>query len=148
MIQIVNKDIFDFPELDIIVHQANCFCTMGFGIAKEIKRRFPAVYQADCQTKKGDKNKLGTISGAFVEHLGKTIQIVNLYSQYNYGHRGCFTDYKAMENGLQEIAYRYENENIGIPYGMGCNSAGGDWNIVFSLIQKCFKNKNIYICRV
>jgi O-acetyl-ADP-ribose deacetylase (regulator of RNase III) len=32
-------------EFDLIVHGCNCFCTMGGGIAKGIKREFPEAYR-------------------------------------------------------------------------------------------------------
>ena len=49
-------------KFDVIVHGCNCMCTMGAGIAKQIKQKFPEAYRVDCQTKKGDRSKLGTIS--------------------------------------------------------------------------------------
>ena len=49
-------------EFDVIVHGCNCFCTMGAGIAKTIKQKFPTAYQADLATIKGDKTKLGAVS--------------------------------------------------------------------------------------
>ena len=54
-------------EFDVIVHGCNCFCTMGAGIAKTIKQKFPAAYEADLQTVNGDKSKLGQISWANIE---------------------------------------------------------------------------------
>ena len=51
-------------EFDLIIHGCNCFCTMGAGIAKTIKQKFPEAYEADLKTEKGDKAKLGTISWA------------------------------------------------------------------------------------
>ena len=41
-----------------ILHQ----CTMGVGIAKSVKKLFPAAYDANKATLKGDRSKLGTIS--------------------------------------------------------------------------------------
>jgi hypothetical protein len=35
---------------------------MGAGIAPQIKSKFPDAYIVDCQTTRGDINKLGTIS--------------------------------------------------------------------------------------
>jgi O-acetyl-ADP-ribose deacetylase (regulator of RNase III) len=58
MIEHVKEDIFQVGKLDIhaIIHQANCHCTMGSGIAKFIRERFPKAYEADCKTVKGDLN--------------------------------------------------------------------------------------------
>ena len=38
-------------EFDLIIHGCNCFCTMGAGISKTIKSKFPNAYLADKETK-------------------------------------------------------------------------------------------------
>jgi O-acetyl-ADP-ribose deacetylase (regulator of RNase III) len=43
---------------DVIIHGCNCYCTMGAGIAKSIKKIFPAAYRADANSEKGDRDKL------------------------------------------------------------------------------------------
>ncbi|MEN8258621.1 MAG: hypothetical protein ABFS09_12235 [Thermodesulfobacteriota bacterium] len=50
--------------VDVIIHGGNCFCTMGAGIAKAIKDVFPDACEADLAPQEGDRNKLGTLSGA------------------------------------------------------------------------------------
>lgn len=44
-------------SVQAIAHQANCFNTMGSGVALAIKNAFPEAYEADCKTVKGDKKK-------------------------------------------------------------------------------------------
>ena len=41
-------DMAEAGEFDVIVHGCNCQNTMGSGIAKEMRARYPGVYQADC----------------------------------------------------------------------------------------------------
>ena len=43
MIKHVKADIFT-TDCDIIVHQVNCYGVMGSGIAKQVKERYPDVY--------------------------------------------------------------------------------------------------------
>ena len=47
-------------HFDVIVHGCNCQCTMGAGIAKAIKLRFPLAFAADQATTAGDRGKFGT----------------------------------------------------------------------------------------
>jgi O-acetyl-ADP-ribose deacetylase (regulator of RNase III) len=54
-------------RFDVIVHGCNCQCAMGKGIALSIKNEFPEAYQADQQTSKGGRAKLGTITFATIE---------------------------------------------------------------------------------
>lgn len=54
--KVVKGNIFDLAEqgeFDVVVHGCNCFCTMGKGIAKEVKTRYPWVYGADLKTHRG-----------------------------------------------------------------------------------------------
>ena len=44
MVKYVDCDIFDM-NVDIIGHQVNLHGIMGGGIAREIKERFPDVYE-------------------------------------------------------------------------------------------------------
>lgn len=151
MIELYHGNIFEAP-VDIIIHQANCFNTMSAGIAKRIKQIFPEAYKVDLATKRGDKNKLGTFSIA----ASKSKIIINLYGQYMYGRDKCYTDYRAVKKGLIAIkefvkgVSDSQGEVIGIPYGMGCVNAGGDWQIVERLIREVFEKSKfkVLICRI
>jgi len=78
---VIKGDLIKFAiagRFDAIVHGYNCFNTMGKGIAKQIKNKFPEAYKADCCTRMGDILKLGTYTCAM-------LTIINAYIQYNYG---------------------------------------------------------------
>ena len=53
-------------QADVIAHVANCFNTMGSGVALAIKNEFPDAYAVDCKTTAGDPSKMGTISMSLV----------------------------------------------------------------------------------
>lgn len=153
MVEYHYGDIFEAP-IDILVHQCNCHCTMGAGIAKEIKKRFPEAYKADCMTKKGDRSKLGTTSYAWVSRQREGVRIsyvFNLYSQFNYSGPGIKTDYEAMKKGLQSMKNSIANTKltIGIPYKIGCGLGGGDWETVENIIKEVFDKScfKVLICK-
>jgi O-acetyl-ADP-ribose deacetylase (regulator of RNase III) len=83
-------------KFDVNVHRCNCQCTKGAGIAKTIKQQFPQAYYADLQTKRGDKNKPGTISWAEVEVNGQELVIINAYTQFYWRGPGTKVDYLAI----------------------------------------------------
>ena len=135
-------DAFSNGEIKVLMHQCNCFCNFGAGIAKEIKKKFPDAYYVDCETKKGDKNKLGTSSVCFVGSDNNKGFICNIYGQYHWkpekGKRIC-TEYNHLESGLRNtldyLTGYDENMTIGIPL-IGCGLAGGDWKVVSKIIEK------------
>lgn len=156
MIKEIDSDIFEAP-IDILVHQANCFTTMGSGIAKEIKARFPEAYRADLATSKGDINKLGTYSRAKVANIKypQIKYIVNLYGQFEFGTDKQQTDYVAVKTGLIALATNLKLANldfltIGIPYKMSCGLAGGSWVAVWTIIQLVFEyyKGDVLICKM
>jgi hypothetical protein len=60
-----------------------------------------------------------------------------------------------MTKGLRDIGdflgkMNMHNKVIGIPYKMGCDRGGGDWEIVFEIIKIVFGNSpfEILICKI
>ncbi len=120
-------------EFDVIVHGCNCFCTMRAGIAKTIKQHFPQAYQAGLSMKKGDKNKLGTISWAEVQVNGHGFTIVNAYTQFDYRGSGMKADYDALRQAFRTIKAEFSGQRIGYP-AIGAGLAGGDWSVICQII--------------
>ena len=130
--------LFENNNIDILVHGCNCFHTMGAGIAKQIKEKYYVAYQADLQTIKGDKNKLGTYSSV---QINNTQFIINAYTQYYfYGKRPI--DYDALRNVFKLIDSNFKNKRIGIPK-IGAGLAKGDWNIIQNIIDEEINNNTI-----
>ncbi len=135
-------------KYDAIVHGCNCFCTMGKGIAKTIKLKFPEAYAEDCKTAIGDKNKLGTYTKADVsKKTGKPgTYIINAYTQYDYRKTYDGTninvDYGAIKNVFTSINKDFMGKKIGIPK-IGAGLAGGDWNRIVEIINSVTPDINI-----
>lgn len=147
---IINQDgnIFTCPA-QAIIHQANCQNTMGSGIARFIREKYPEAYEVDCKTSAGDINKLGYFSWVKA-HDDK--YIYNCYSQFRYGRDKRYTNYEAIYTGLDRIkqhAIEQGLTSLSLPHGMGCVQAGGDWHIVNAIIEVIFGNAGIdlYICK-
>lgn len=135
MIRYITGDLVkQSDEFEVIAHCANCYCTMGSGIAPQIKAKFPEAYAADCATQKGDINKLGTIS--YTENT--TPIIVNLYGQYDYtGRRSgkMDLDYNAIRSALKLMKEKFSGKRFGMPK-IGSGLAGGDWSIIEKIIEE------------
>lgn len=141
MLNIVSGDLVGMAKrgvFDAIFHGCNCFHTMGSGIARQIKHEFPQAYEADLTTQHADVSKLGTVS---IAESDDGLAIVNCYTQYKYG-----TNQKHfVESALQLILDKMSitvNEfkptdrlHYGFPL-IGCGLAGGDGNVVVSMLQK------------
>lgn len=131
---------------DVIIHGCNCFNNMGSGIAKQIKKEFPEAWQADQETEKGSRDKLGDWTVAqYPEHQEyPDLIVINLYTQFDYGYDGKDRlDYEALEYGFRWIDEYYEG-NVGIPL-IGCGLAGGDWSKVKEIINRVTPDLNIFV---
>lgn len=116
----------------VIVHGCNCFCTMGAGIAKQIREKYPRAYHADKATKAGDKSKLGTYSVS----NGKTFDIINAYTQYNFsgGYNKDLFEYDAFQKVLDKLLEDYPGKRFGFPY-IGMGLAGGDKERIIGMLE-------------
>ena len=143
-------ELLENDEIDVLIHQTNCFQTIGkrsaSGIAAAIGQAYEEVVEADLTYPEGDINQLGKFILIPVQtKLGKTKHIVNLYSQYLYGGMyGVPTSYSAMSRGLANLAYVLpaalgKDIRIGT-YQLGCNRGGGDWSLVEPILKKHLTN--------
>lgn len=139
----------DLLESDctVIAHQANCISTMGSGIAKQIKEKYPEAYEADCKSPLIPTQKLGNFTCAPIGD----IRVVNLYGQYDYGTDKVYTNYEALYLSIDKmfsfLDRTQDDFKLGMPHKIGCGRAGGDWNIVQQILitQSMKWNKDIYL---
>ena len=122
-----------------VLHNCNCFNTMGAGVAKAIAQTWPEALQADAKTKSGDMAKLGTFSSAVVTRGSTTFTVYNLYGQYRYGtRRDANFDIDALTNALHMLddhfAAKGTRESILFPL-MGTGHAGGRWRYIAPILS-------------
>ena len=130
-IRLIEADVLQVNAA-VLVHQVNCKGVMGAGIAKQIKTKYPEVFEkyvALCNKYQDNTSELlGTCQ--FVD-VGDTT-ICNAFGQDGFGGSERKTNYNALRECFRLIALRYTY--IAMPYKIGCGLAGGDWNVVYSMI--------------
>lgn len=155
-LQTIAVDVFDF-DLDVVMHQANCKNTMGSGIAGFIKKRYPEAYRADTALDMSlGEVRLGHFTWSWVDQ--NKFRIVNLYGQDNYAGRDAFGNYSgnftqvwALEKATRSFLDSIKDSEdltklrIGVPYKIGCDRAGGDWDEVSKMFDTIAKDYGITI---
>lgn len=134
--KIIKGDLIELAlqgKFDVIIHGCNCYCTMGAGIAKSIKKNFPKAFSADLATAKGDQEKLGTFSWARV--TDQPLIVINAYTQYHWRGTGRKADYEAIRKVFRHVKAQFAGKRIGYP-AIGAGLAGGDWEIISSIIEE------------
>ena len=134
---------------DYICHQVNCQGVMGSGIAKQIRERWPKVYESyvhfvDHHNKQGD----GLLGKILISNISGRPKVINMFSQDTYGYDGMrYTSYDAFAQCLTTIADHVpEHRFIGFPKNIGCGLGGGNWKVISALIEEILgKDYEVYI---
>jgi O-acetyl-ADP-ribose deacetylase (regulator of RNase III) len=150
MIKEVKGDLLQAPE-NIIGHQVNCQGTMGVGLAAKIKNKYPIVFKRYKQLVNTHNNNKEILLGtARVINVDENKYVANLFGQFYYGRGQRHTDYKSLYQALETLKGKAKKHNltVALPHGLGCGLAGGDWNIVWNLINKAFADYEVTIYKI
>lgn len=143
-IKFVSGNIFTYPGLDAICHGCNCKAVMGAGIAKEIKTRYPEMYQ---YYRKMCLEGEFTIGGVLIAHKFDTtapyaeeIQQSGFSTIYNLAtqiHPGPYASLRAIKDSVTTMINDAEQsgiKTIGVPR-LGAGIGGLDWKLVKTLLE-------------
>ena len=171
-IQLISGNLLDFPThcetdpdkyvgINNIAHSCNCQNVMGGGIAKQIKDRYPKAYEADREFHNREYNDGGGWNGAIGQYSKAVIEtqwtnlphatIYNLYTQWGYSTKRREVNYeyfwRAMKAMQEDLLFNQHEldvpQVIGLPYGISCGLAGGNWKIIKAIIEDIFLDSMI-----
>lgn len=133
-------DLAEAGNFDVVVQGCNCFNTMGGGIAREIRERYPHIAEVDAKTQRGDYNKLGNYTHGVVDGQGDhKFIVINAYTQFDMSTGQDVFEYTAFQLILQKMVRLYGNYSIGLPY-IGMGLAGGDRAWIMPMIEQFAKD--------
>lgn len=145
-------NLLDAP-VDYICHQVNCQGRMGSGIAKQIRERWPVVYEQYTACFQEREEKIAEMCGGFeyqldvsetlLSHLQQIPindkqTVINMFAQQWYGYDGKrYTSYDAFWNCLEGIkASIPKGSKIGFPAKIGCGLGGANWEVIAKMIME------------
>ena len=146
-------------DCDYICQQVNCQGKMNSGIAKQIREKWPIVYQnymAKCNFSHPSgyirpELLLGDIQivGLWDDYNETKFHqsVINMYSQLNYGYDGRrYTSYDAFWNCVNLIKQSVPTDKkIGFPYNIGCGLGGANWNVILTMIDTVLADYTVEI---
>ncbi|QIW89780.1 Poa1p-like Appr-1''-p processing protein [Bacillus phage Izhevsk] len=142
MIKVVDGDLLKAKE-DILGHQVNCQGVMGSGIALQVKQQHPKAFEIykELVEKAREEDSLRFLLGKALVVDSNDKYIANLFGQFTYGSNGQFTLMNALQNSLIQLRQFAEARNltVGLPFKIGSDRGGADWNEVLKLIEKAFE---------
>lgn len=135
-------------DCDYICHQVNCQGKMNSGIAKSIREKWPHVYNNYfskwCQNmyaERPNSNLLGDIQIIDLYEYNVSPEfkqyVINMFAQDGYGYDGLrYTSYDAFWTCLYQIKRTIpKGKKIGFPYNIGCCRGGGNWDLIYWMID-------------
>lgn len=151
-ITVVHGNILKAPE-QVICQQVNCKGVMGSGLAKQIRAKWPKVYD-EYKKDLATYDRLSLMSGTrdVINYaLGKSLfvqvepnkWIANLYGQDGYGRTPgiVYTNIKALTSALvstREQAERMQLRSVAIPAGIGSGLGGANKEEILQIIHNVF----------
>ena len=146
--EIIYKDgnLLD-AQTDVIAHQVNCQGVMSSGVAKQIRDKWPDVFdQYDYYVRMYEKDCLGTCQ---LIQINESQFVANLFGQRYYGRENLrYTSYDGIYDALVKLKVHMNTrgcKSIAFPYKMSSDRGGADWNIILAMIESIFKNTDITI---
>ena len=153
MITIKEGNLFNAP-FGLICHQVNCKGSMGRGVAKTFKEKYPLAFQT--YVKKCDKYDADELLGRCYFNLDYNVHVpCCMFAQDGYwGKNVCNTNYSAFRKCCQAIkkfilfTAPERKYPINMPYGIGAGLGGGDWLIIKSILEEEFEGYNVILWRL
>jgi O-acetyl-ADP-ribose deacetylase (regulator of RNase III) len=150
MVKYVKGDLLD-SDCDYICHQVNCQGVMRSGIAKQIRERWPEVYESykrlyDIDRYDGTYDLLDKIDISHIHNDNR--HVINMFAQNLYGYDGGrYTSYDAFDICLRRIKNNVPHgSRIGFPKNIGCGLGGGNWKVISALIEEILgEDFDVYI---
>lgn len=141
-------DLLDAEE-DIICHQVNCLGYMGAGLALQLRKKYPEMFEeykrfinypptGSIFIAPTRNQNIEMLMGRAHFYFAKDKKIIaSLFAQKGVGN-GVQTDYDSLYESLCRVSeYAITTKRtIAIPYKLGCGLAGGDWEVVEKIIQR------------
>ena len=126
-------------RVNYICHQVNCQGKMGSGVARQIREKFPQVYESYMNS----PMQLGDIQ---IVSTDNNKNVINMFAQEHYGYDGArYTSYDAFYSCLEKIKANVPfGSTIGFPYKIGCVRGGANWIVIKTMIEEVLQ----YHCTV
>ena len=137
--------------VDYICHQVNCQGRMASGIAKQIRDRWPIVYEQYMAGINERRKKVEELCGQWESQIdvsetllghgqnipvSDNLTVINMFAQEYYGYDGKrYTSYDAFWSCLGHIKeFVPKGSKIAFPYKIGCDRGGATWEVIYMMI--------------
>lgn len=146
MIHVIKGDLLK-SDCQVVGHQVNCQGVMGAGLALAVATEYPMVYHQYKQLLR--ERGLHALGMCQLVQVDDDRWVANLFGQNRYGRGKQFTSYPALRSALEQLRDEAPvGAKIGLPYGIGCGLAGGQWSVVKEMLGEVFVDGDVYLYKL
>ena len=149
MKHLYNSNILDVTS-GIIVHGCNAQSVMGSGVAKQLRAKYPEIYNAYVKHLDNFKSKscspLGSVCFVAVH---SNLIVANAITQEFYGRDGKqYVSYEALHKALADVVDLAYGGTVHVPYLIGAGLGGGNEQKILEIFKSlnyeniCFHHLN------
>ena len=149
MKHLYNSNILEVTS-GVIVHGCNAQGVMGSGVAKQLRAKYPEIYDAYVthldSFKTNSCSPLGSVNFVLV-HSGLTV--ANAITQEFYGRDGKqYVSYEALHKALADVVDVADGHTVHVPYLIGAGLGGGSEQKIIEIFKNigyeniCFHHLN------
>lgn len=145
--QVITGDILQYST-GIICHGVNCQGVMGSGLALEIRKKYPRVYEQYkrfCTLRSGEELLGMTQLVRARLEPGHCLVVANMFTQVYYGRspKIKYTSYDAIDTCAMDLSRKLKTDKTwkGFPTyipQIGCGLGGGQWSVVHEILKYHF----------
>lgn len=125
----------------VILHGCNNQGVMGSGVARQIRNKWPVVYEAySTMNLMGIRSELGMIQPAVIERDPVVRWVINVITQDGYGNDGArYASLDAIDIGLEKVSnfvkmFPGEGTKVALPM-IGAGLGGLKWELVAPIVE-------------
>ena len=112
---------------------------MGSGVARQIREKWPEVYNQYCKRVESSLTRGRDLLGQTQSvNINENQSVVNIFGQLYYNYDGRrYTSYDAFWICLNELKRSLpEGSTIGFPARIGCDRGGANWAVIEKMIEE------------
>lgn len=145
--KIITGNLLDIDK-GIVVHGVNCMGAMGSGVALQIKRKYPYVFERYEALVESYDDPGRLLGGIQVVPVTESLLVINAFTQLSYGTHQQQVDYNALRTCFKLISEvgGQDPESAKIYYPkIGAGLGGGDWKVISPIIEAELNGRDHYL---
>lgn len=138
--------INDIEKYEVVLIGTNIYNTLGNGLQRKIRKKYPLVHKENLKTKYADREKLGTTLTVDIGNLKIILCYITGYPNARPDINADYLDYDALEKCISYVNNAYSGKEIATTLlGSSRFDGNGDSKKILKILEANSQNLNLHI---